>query len=88
MADGPRPARGSLPTRAWVELRGVALGIWEFVVGDDWRVALGIVAMLAATAAVAALDLPAWWLSPVATIAILHLSVRRAGATARSLKGG
>jgi hypothetical protein len=64
-------------------MRGVALGVWEFVAGDDWRVALGIVAMLAATAVVAALDLPAWWLSPIATVAILHRSVRRAG-TARS----
>jgi hypothetical protein len=61
-------------------MRGLALGIWEFVVGDDWRVALGIVAMLAATAVIAALDLPAWWLSPIATLAILHRSVGRAGA--------
>lgn len=61
-------------------MRGAALGIWDFVVGDDWRVALGIVVMLAATAAIAALGLPAWWLSPIATIAILYLSVRRAGA--------
>jgi hypothetical protein len=61
-------------------MRGAALGIWGFVVGEDWRVALGIVVMLGATAAIAALGLPAWWLSPVVTIAILHLSVRRAGA--------
>lgn len=66
-------------------MRGAALGIWEFVVGDDWRVALGIVAMLGATAVVAALGLPAWWLSPVATIAILYLSVRRAGTGSRRL---
>jgi hypothetical protein len=64
-------------------MRGVALGIWEFVVGDDWRVALGIVAMLGVTAVIAALGLPAWWLSPVATIAILFLSVRRARAAPR-----
>jgi hypothetical protein len=66
-------------------MRGAALGIWEFVVGDDWRVALGIVVMLGATAAVAALGLPAWWLSPIATIAILYLSVRRAGAVPQRL---
>jgi hypothetical protein len=58
-------------------MRGAALGVWVFVVGDDWRVALGIVATLSATAAIAALDLPAWWLSPLATVAILHRSVRR-----------
>jgi hypothetical protein len=65
-------------------MRGVALGVWEFVAGDDWRVALGIVAMLAATAVVAALGLPAWWLSPIATVAILHRSVRRAGTAGSS----
>ena len=57
---------------------GAARGAWEFVVGDDWRVALGVVVILSATAVVAALDLPAWWLSPVATVAILYRSVRRA----------
>jgi hypothetical protein len=66
-------------------MRGAALGIWEFVVGDDWRVALGIVVMLGATAVVAALGLPAWSLSPIATIAILYLSVRRAGGGPRHL---
>jgi hypothetical protein len=64
-------------------MRSAAVGVWEFVVGDDWRVALGVVAMLSATAVIAALDLPAWWLSPIATLAILRRSVRRAG-TARS----
>jgi hypothetical protein len=59
-------------------VKRAALGAWEFVVGDDWRVALGIAAMLAATALIAALGLPAWWLSPIATLAILHRSVRRA----------
>ena len=61
-------------------MRGLAFGIWEFVVGDDWRAAFGIVATLAATAALAGLDLPAWWLSPVATLAILRRSVKRARA--------
>lgn len=58
-------------------IRASAAGVWEFVVGDDWRVALGIVATLGATALVAAADLAAWWVAPVATLAILHRSVRR-----------
>jgi hypothetical protein len=57
--------------------RRVAAGVWEFVVGDDWRTAAGVVATLAATALVAAAGLPAWWLSPAATLAVLHRSVRR-----------
>jgi hypothetical protein len=56
----------------------VARGAWEFVVGDDWRSAVGVVAILGLTAAVAGLDLPAWWVCPIATLAILYRSVRRA----------
>jgi hypothetical protein len=58
-------------------MRGAALGIREFVVGEDWRVALGVVAMLGATALVAAVGLPAWWVGPPVTISILYWSVRR-----------
>jgi len=59
-------------------MRAIALGLWEFVVGDDWRVAVGIAATLAATAAVSGLGMPSWWLCPVATLAILWRAVRRA----------
>jgi hypothetical protein len=55
----------------------VLRGAWEFVVGDDWRVAAGVVLTLGATAVVAALGWPAWWLAPVAILAILRDSVRR-----------
>jgi hypothetical protein len=50
---------------------------WDFVVGDDWRVALGIVLAFALTAALAATSIPAWWVLPVAVAAVLWLSLRR-----------
>ncbi len=53
-------------------------GVWEFVVGEDWRVALGVVVALAATSLVAAVGVPAWWIAPIAVLAILHRSVGRA----------
>ena len=56
---------------------GIARAAWEFVVGDDWRVALGIVLTLAAIAALEGLGLAAWWLGPLAAMGILHASVRR-----------
>ena len=59
-------------------IRAASRGAWEFVVGDDWRSAVGVVATLGLTAAVAGLDLAAWWVCPVATLAILYRSVRRA----------
>jgi hypothetical protein len=59
-------------------LRAAARGVWEFVVGDDWRTALGVVLALALTSLVAALNVAAWWVMPVAVPAILGLSLRRA----------
>lgn len=60
-----------------------ARAAWEFVVGDDWRVALWVVVTIAATAAIAAVGWPAWWLAPAATLAILRDSVRRGSQPAR-----
>jgi hypothetical protein len=57
--------------------RSAVLGIWQFVVGEDWRTAAGVVATLCATALIAAAGLPAWWLSPIAILAVLYRSVRR-----------
>jgi hypothetical protein len=56
----------------------IALGAWEFVVGDDWRAAVGVAAALGLTAVVAGTDVAAWWIMPVSVIAILALSLRRA----------
>ena len=51
---------------------------WEFVVGDDWRVSAQVVAAIGATAAVAAAGVSAWWLLPLAVLAVLYESLRRA----------
>jgi hypothetical protein len=51
---------------------------WEFVVGDDWRIALGVLIALGATAALAGTGVAAWWLLPVATVGLLGASVWRA----------
>jgi hypothetical protein len=46
---------------------------WNFVVGDDWVAAAGVIAGLALTAALAA-----WWLLPIAVAIVLTMSVLRA----------
>jgi hypothetical protein len=51
---------------------------WDFVVGDDRRVAVGVAVALAATAVVSAAGVDAWWLLPPAVAAVLALSVLRA----------
>jgi len=50
---------------------------WDFVVGDDWRAALGVVIALGATAALVAAGVNAWWLMPVGVAGVLFLSLRR-----------
>ena len=51
---------------------------WDFVVGDDWLVALLVAVALGVTALLAHRDFTVWWLMPVATVVILWLSLRRA----------
>ncbi len=51
---------------------------WDFVVGDDWRAAAGVILGLGVTAGLVAAGLNAWWLMPVAVAAVLALSLRRA----------
>jgi hypothetical protein len=58
--------------------RAFLAGVWEFVVGDDWRTALGVVMALAVTTLLADAPIAAWWVMPPAVIALLALSIRRA----------
>jgi hypothetical protein len=53
---------------------------WDFVVGDDWLSAAGVVLAIGATAALAAEKVAAWWLLPVAVLLVLAVSLRRATA--------
>ncbi len=56
-------------------LEALARFLWDFVVGDDWRIAVGVVAALALTALIAGTSIAAWWILPVAVAGLLSLSV-------------
>jgi hypothetical protein len=49
----------------------------DFIVGDDWRVAAGVVLAVAATALLSHQGVESWWVLPIATAAVLSLAVRR-----------
>jgi hypothetical protein len=57
--------------------RSALLAVWEFVAGDDWRTAVGVVLALGLTAVIAAAGVAAWWVTPLAVVALLALSLRR-----------
>lgn len=59
-------------------IRTAAAAAWEFVVGDDWRLALGAVVAIGGAAVLVALGVNAWWFAPAAVPAVLALSVRGA----------
>lgn len=50
---------------------------YDFVVGDDWRVALGVAAALALTYGVSTTSIPAWWIVPAAVAILLPASLWR-----------
>ena len=59
-------------------IRRTLKGVWDFLVGDDWVTAAGVVAALGATALIADATTTAWWVMPVAVVSLLALSLRRA----------
>jgi hypothetical protein len=62
-------------------VRKFFLAVWDFVVGDDWRAAVGVAFALALTALLAGAGVAAWWVMPAAVLGLLALSVRRATRT-------
>jgi hypothetical protein len=53
--------------------RRALAAIWDFLVGDDWRLALAAVVAIGATALAGA-----WWLAPLIALAALYWSLRGA----------
>lgn len=67
-------------------LRAFGAFCYDFVIGDDWRVAVAVVTALAATYGVATVSIPAWWVLPAAVMIVLPWSLWRivAGDDSRS----
>ena len=51
---------------------------YDFIVGDDWRIALSVAAAIGLTAVLVSWGISAWWLMPIAVVAIMLSSLRRA----------
>jgi hypothetical protein len=49
--------------------------LYDFVIGDDWRLALGVVIAISVTAIIGGTSVAAWWILPLAVALLLALSV-------------
>lgn len=57
---------------------------WDFIVGDDWRMAVGVLLAFGLTALLATTSVPAWSLLPLAVAMVLWFSLLRAVRGVRS----
>jgi hypothetical protein len=60
--------------------RAKAIGafLYDFVLGDDWRIAAGVVVALALTYGLSRTSAPTWWVMPAAVLVLLPFGVWRA----------
>lgn len=56
-------------------VRSLVSFAWDFVVGDDWRIAVAVAIALVATLVCANNGIAAWWLLPAVVIVMLTTSV-------------
>jgi hypothetical protein len=49
--------------------------LWDFVVGDDWRIAVCVALALILTLVLSNNDVAAWWLLPLVVAGVLSVSV-------------
>jgi hypothetical protein len=73
MSEKETPDRG-LSAR----LRAFGAFWYDFVIGDDWVVAAGVVAGLLATWGLHSAGVTAWWVLPVVLVVLLPVSLARA----------
>ena len=62
---------------------------YDFIVGDDWTLAVGVVVAVAVTWALADIFSAAWIVMPIAVVGMLAVSIGRAqGAAPDPFEGG
>ena len=49
--------------------------LWDFVIGDDWRIALAVAVTLLVTLVLSNDGVTVWWLLPLVVLVMLSVSV-------------
>jgi len=78
VAEADPPATAAAASGAAAQLKAFGLFWYDFVVGDDWHVAGGVVIAFLCTYLLAAGHQPSWWLLPTVVIVLLPYSLWRA----------
>jgi phage shock protein PspC (stress-responsive transcriptional regulator) len=50
---------------------------YDFIVGDDWRIVIGVVAALALAYGLSNSIVPSWWVLPATVVTLLPVSLWR-----------
>jgi hypothetical protein len=58
-----------------IRVRQLLRFLWDFVVGDDWRIAVSVALALVLTLVLSDNGVAAWWLLPLVVAGILSVSV-------------
>jgi uncharacterized membrane protein len=56
-------------------LRTLLRFLWDFVIGDDWRIAAAVAVTLVAMLVLSNNGATVWWLLPIVVLAMLGVSV-------------
>ena len=56
-------------------VRGLLKFLWDFVIGDDWRIAAAVGGTLMVTLVLSNNGFTVWWLLPAVVLVILSVSV-------------
>jgi hypothetical protein len=64
-------------------LRAFGAFWYDFIVGDDWRVAVAVAVALAVTYAVSRSSVASWWITPAVVALLVPLSLWRATRSGR-----
>ncbi len=59
-------------------IRAFLAFVYDFVIGDDWRMAAGVTAGLAVTYGVSRTSVASWWIVPLAVLVLIPYSLWRA----------
>ena len=63
--------------RIWSWIIAVPRFLYNFIVGDDWTVAVTVLAGLVVIGILNANHIAAWWLMPIIAILMTYVSIRR-----------